>query len=413
MSSGLDDLGFHNGAIDHWKGRNDSISRVFVSSRLRYCIGDLVYRETLDLQSDALKAIMRAYKAFTSLHNRERDEKAPWGKFDKRTLMLQSTVHNRDALNDQVLLSIPACDLDIGVLVGFSVENADEVRFPVPALGSNLANFEGIEPSIIKLGRFITDLDRPWASHNTELVLYHIGSTPLSQNIDFRRFYPTHSIITTFHSEPARVYWSACFVRSPISSHTQEQARIIHQIAERESVYLIVAYITYTNAIINRFMAEHVRLYTLFSPGDDPSMASFQPCHIVLKGERVAAICVRKVTVSSDENSDDMLKYGKLEWAVYWGPFRPSKTKSTESASTLSIEKPIQDTSSVNQNSVSDTQNSRRRKSVAVYVVCDGSGNLPGISKVRQKDILVDAMQGLNWERETHYGTRVGRLLTT
>ena len=121
---------------------------------------------------------------------------------------------------------------------------------------------QGIKPSMLNLGRMITDPLRPWDWYNTKLLLRSVEGG----------------------DRDGSMYRYAC--------------EVFAWVRHLKDVYLIVGYQTYLNA---NFQGIH----------KTASDQDFTTCPISdvqgpywkeLPGERVAAVCVRKVSIAVDAN---------------------------------------------------------------------------------------------------------------
>ena len=185
---------------------------------------------------------------------------------------------------------------------------------------------QDIKPSMLKLGRLVTDLLRPWHYHNTELLLHSIkGDIRVSQMVEKS----AGDNIRSFESHGQRTYWSSCADENPKFANSREMGEIIALVQHLEEVYLIVGYQTHTNSSIREYRSQNETSDQRPSRGNpDPEMPSTSQQNAVLPiswnldGERVAAICVRKVRILFEGDNKECLDFASKEWVVYWGPVK-------------------------------------------------------------------------------------------
>ena len=176
-----------------------------------------------------------------------------------------------------------------------------------------------LNPSTVKLGRFIEDLDRPLAnfydselsSHMTGAVWHHgtkefdvrrgnihsSGEHGLESTID--AWWLTDRLTT----EEIKFHWSICSLENmdPIFAEPLEKQRLTDWIYEKGGAFFITAYQTYTNTFIYKV--------------EDQNNLGIKS----LPGELVTAICVKRVNAVRGPDGEATLEFGKSFWRVYWG----------------------------------------------------------------------------------------------
>ena len=272
--------------------------------------------------SDTLKFILSRYAASRSRTKGASPADLPVRKMNKRVLRPQSSVEAPKLVQKKKFYSSPTYRMDPLMQYHPSLIEAYELRLPSDGQIDLPDLFQGMTPSMIRLGRFINDVDYPWRSHNTELFLQSLRGPSQSNKINFesprykdRLDSESQSFKRTLQSGPMRAYTSSCVDLMPYFANAKGQAQMINWLRRQERVYLIVAYLTYTDAVMDQTRwsnSPEVRK-TLSTPILRPSYIF--PYYVKLKGERVSAICVRKVTIGWDE----VLEYGSSEWVICWG----------------------------------------------------------------------------------------------
>ena len=238
--------------------------------------------------------------------------------FDKRTLHIDRRPH-------------PDFDMDqlTYLMMGFNGLERPDADHISPNTLAAFQGFKALERPNIILGRFITDVSRPWRSPSTDInrpwrssytkLLVHLIEgcqidvhESLKDRASSLFFKSPRSIRQIRSSRPplenlrGYLYWSLCTHDSAILVDTELRDWLSEILTHRRPVYLIVGIQTYEDPSFKHFLS-----ITYL----DDTVTSKTP------SEKVLAICIRKVREVHRPNNEgeSSLVLEDMQWIKYTG----------------------------------------------------------------------------------------------
>ena len=196
---------------------------------------------------------------------------------------------------------------------------------------ANGYDFQDLNRSAIKLGRFIEHPDRPSGEYyDSELPAYCEGAVwdPSADWLAIRPRSQKGSSFCHLLTRGIKFYWSMGSHREldPIVAKLSEKKLLMEWIDGRKVAFLIIAYQTHVNARIEVIDDDDMRL------DKNLSLRRVEK-YVEFPGEMISAICLREVKVVQSSDGEATLEFGNDFWRVYWGIVDKEANRPTSPAS--------------------------------------------------------------------------------